>query len=305
MVANLPFNYKVYAKKGKFYVVISYKDGNGKYKKKWIRTGLDEGTKKKEVNTVADQIVAEYYSSMGLEGNVIDASISIPSTSSATIAAANAGKDLISFFDFIDKWLEYKKPRVSKFTYQCYCSGIKDVKSFFAGKELYIQNIKPLDILEYYNSIIQRGCLNLTVKNRHLCLHNVFEYAVRLDLIPFNPTTKIELPKVKKHEATFYSKSELDSLFKAFLGDRIELVVHIAAYYGLRRSEILGLQWDAISFEQKTLTVCRKVITCLDENGTYKTICEEELKTNATRRTLPLIPHIKNAVKKKRITGTF
>lgn len=173
MVANLPFNYKVYAKKGKLYVVISYKDSNGKYKKKWIRTGLDEGTKKKEVNMVADQIVAEYYSSMRLEGNVIDASTSIPSTSSATIAAANTGKDLISFFAFIDKWLEYKKPRVSKLTYQCYCSGARDVKSFFAGKELYIQNVKPLDIQEYYNSIIQRGCLNSTVKNRHLCLHNV------------------------------------------------------------------------------------------------------------------------------------
>lgn len=66
MMASLPFNYKVYEKKNKLYVVINYKSEDGKYKKKWIATGLNVGTKKKEVTAVTEQIVAEYYNSFVL-----------------------------------------------------------------------------------------------------------------------------------------------------------------------------------------------------------------------------------------------
>ena len=47
MKASLPFNYNVYSKKNKLYVVISYKNANGKRIKKWLPTGLDTCTKKK------------------------------------------------------------------------------------------------------------------------------------------------------------------------------------------------------------------------------------------------------------------
>lgn len=108
------------------------------------------------------------------------------------------------------------------------------------------------------------------------------------------------MPKSERHEASFYNKNELDELFKVFTNDRMELVVHIAAYYGLRRSEIIGLKWDSINFEQKTITIRRKVITVSDDDGKYKPICEDKLKTNATRRTLPLIPHIEKLLKEKK-----
>ena len=61
MIAGLPFNYKVYAKKNKLYVVVDYKDADGNRKKKWLPTGLDVDTKKKEITVVADKIVSEYY----------------------------------------------------------------------------------------------------------------------------------------------------------------------------------------------------------------------------------------------------
>ncbi len=80
----------------------------------------------------------------------------------------------------------------------------------------------------------------------------------------------------------------------------MELAVHIAAYYGLRRSEIIGLKWDSIDFTQKTITIRRRVITVSDDDGKYKPICEDKLKTNATRRTLPLIPHIEKMLKEKK-----
>lgn len=303
MMANLPFTYKNYTKKGKIYVVINYKDENGAFKRKWIKTGLDEGAKKKEINAVTEQIVTEYYNSIVLEDKVQvddESAMSVPMATVSAVSNSKESSDLIKLVDFMDKWLEYKKPRVSKLTYQSYRSNVRYAKDFFEDKELNIQEVKPLDIQDYYNSIIKKGCKNSTVMNRHLCLHNIFDYAVKLDIITFNPTSKVELPKVNKHDATFYNKSELDELFKAFRDDRIELVVHIAAYYGLRRSEIIGLQWDSINFEQKTISINRKVITYIDDDGHSHTVCEEELKTQATRRILPLIPHIEKMLLRKK-----
>ena len=71
-------------------------------------------------------------------------------------------------------------------------------------------------------------------------------------------------------------------------------------YYGLRRSEVLGLRWDAIDFTNKTISIQRKVVSDYDEDGHRKLYVENRLKTNSTRRTLPLIPHIEKMLLDKR-----
>lgn len=73
--------------------------------------------------------------------------------------------------------------------------------------------------------------------------------------------------------------------------DRLELVVHIAAYYGLRKSEIIGLKWDSVNFEEKKLTVRRKVSSTYG-GGKEMIFVENQLKTESSVRTFPLIPHI-------------
>lgn len=70
MMANLPFNYNVYTKKGKIYVVVDYKDEDGNRKKKWLKTGLAEGAKKKDVNAATEQIVTDFYNNTVFEKKV-------------------------------------------------------------------------------------------------------------------------------------------------------------------------------------------------------------------------------------------
>ena len=113
---------------------------------------------------------------------------------------------------------------------------------------------------------------------------------------------KLVVPRADRHEATFYNADELNELFEVFKGDKLELVVNIAAYYGLRRCEILGLRWDAIDFKNKTITIQRKIVSDYDENGEMKIFVETRLKTNSTRRTLPLIPHIEEMLLEKKKT---
>ena len=98
-------------------------------------------------------------------------------------------------------------------------------------------------IQNYLNYKLDSGCKGSTAKQYYLALHSAFAYAVKMELIPKHPMDKLVVPRADRHEATFYNADELNELFEVFKGDKLELVVNIAAYYGLRRCEILGLRW--------------------------------------------------------------
>lgn len=61
-----------------------------------------------------------------------------------------------------------------------------------------------------------------------------------------------------------------------------------------------GLRWDAIDFTKKTITIQRKVVQVYDDDGVERLYVESRLKTNSTRRTLPLIPHIEKILLEKK-----
>ncbi len=63
----------------------------------------------------------------------------------------------------------------------------------------------------------------------------------------------------------------------------------LAAYYGLRRSEVLGVRWDSIDFEKKTIAIKHKVINGCAA-GQDGLLLMDEMKTKSSRRTLPLLP---------------
>lgn len=102
---------------------------------------------------------------------------------------------------------------------------------------------------------MQEGASPTTVIHYHALLHRVFKVAVRIDVIPSNPTDKVEKPKCIPFQAGFYSKEEVAELFDVVKGDAIEIPVLLAAYYGLRRSEVIGIKWSAIDFNEKTISI--------------------------------------------------
>lgn len=73
-----------------------------------------------------------------------------------------------------------------------------------------------------------------------------------------------------------------------FHGNPLELAVLLGSYYGLRRSEIVGLKWEAIDFVQKTITI-RHTVTQAMVDGKYTMIYKDRPKTKKSLRTLPLV----------------
>ena len=80
----------------------------------------------------------------------------------------------------------------------------------------------------------------------------------------------------------------MEELFQAARGSRLELIIQFAAFYGLRRSEVLGLRWDAVDFEAGTLTI-RHIVTSANIEGKHILIQADRAKTKSSLRTLPLV----------------
>ena len=70
-----------------------------------------------------------------------------------------------------------------------------------------------------------------------------------------NPADHVESPKKAPHIANYYTAEELKTLLSSASGTQLEPVVRLAAWFGLRRGEIIGLRWSSIDLENKMLSI--------------------------------------------------
>ena len=119
------------------------------------------------------------------------------------------------------------------------------------------------------------------------------KYAVKIDLIPTNPADKVERPKKNEFKGSYYSADEIHALTEVAEGTKLEIPVLLASFYGLRRSEVLGLKWDAIDFEANTLEI-KHIVTQASIDGKKVLVQADRAKTKSSLRTLPLVPPIRD-----------
>lgn len=115
---------------------------------------------------------------------------------------------------------------------------------------------------------------------------------MKIDLIDVNPADKVERPKKDRYVGSFYDADEVNALFEAAKGSKLELPILVGAFYGLRRSEAIGLKWDAIDFDQNTITI-RHTVTSCDLDGKRVLVASDTTKTKSSMRTLPLVPFMR------------
>lgn len=130
-------------------------------------------------------------------------------------------------------------------------------------------------------------------------VRKALQYAVKNGLVDGNVADQVDRPKKGKYLAGFYTREELAALFEATKDDSISVVIQLAAYYGLRRSEVLGIRWSAIDDEKGTLSINHKVTEGMVD-GRHQIYTEDKLKTKSSFRTLPLIPAVRALLDEQR-----
>ncbi len=316
-------------KSGKFYVVISYKDASGKHKQKWVGTGLDTKNNKR----VAEEMMREIVANFDPQAEVIKKSngaYSMPMPQSRITQArpmvqsqprymqqrqptAQTGymmnqarpiaqtriiaEDDLLFGDYLMQWIEIAKPNLQLSTYGSYKSKIKHIAPYFNEKGITLQTISPTDIQTYYAWLMDNGKSVQSCTHAHVIIRRALEIAYRTDRILVNPAAKVEKPKSPKYEAKYYDLKQLKVLFDRLKGDKYELMYKMTAFYGLRRSELCGMKWSSIDFDNNKITLNSSIVQACINNKTML-VKKDVMKNAASKRTMPLIPEIKEALLK-------
>lgn len=197
------------------------------------------------------------------------------------------------FTDFLIDWLKVIKTNVKATTYAGYENCVKkQVIPYFDEKHpgLRIDALTAKHIQDYYAYEINVKKVKAnTVKHRHANIHKALSHAFKMDLIVVNPADKVELPKNEKYRGHFYNAEQIEKMFEIFRGDPAEFGVIAAAYYGLRRSEVIGLKWEAVDFVNKTITI-QHTVNEANIDGRHVLVMSDSTKTKSSCRTLPLVP---------------
>lgn len=160
---------------------------------------------------------------------------------------------------------------------------------YFKEKGVTLQELKPHHIQEFYQVALNEWEVKAnTVIHYHANIRSALQYAFVTERIPSNPADKIKRPKKEAFVGSSYSASEVNQLLEIVRYSIIELAVILAAFYGLRRSEALGLKWSAIDLVNKTITI-KHTVTSGSLNGRLITIEKDRTKNKASHIALRLL----------------
>lgn len=255
--------------KNHFYIVLTYKDTNGNRKAKTISTGFTvKGNKRK----------AEAMLSEARQTFVIPETLNKQQT-----------EDML-FTDYLLDWLQIAKQGVALTTYASYANMVLSrIVPYFEPLGLQLHEVQPKHIQNFYTfGMAKEGLVSNTIIHWHAVIRKALQYAMKTGLIDVNPADRIDRPKKNVFKSDVYDAVELDALFRAVKGQPIELAVILGAFYGLRRSEVIGLKWDAIDFKRKTFTI-KHTVTQVTIDNQLITVESDRTKTKSSCRTLPLV----------------
>ncbi len=253
-------------KNGRYYAVLNYRNAGGQRKTKWIARGLPEKGNKRKAEAELARLRAEF---------------------EPPKEVGDLSSDML-FADYLLEWLEIAKGRLAVATYSSYAAMIKKpVGPYFRQRNLTLRELEARHLQMFYSEMLRKVKPN-TVIHYHAIIHSALKYAVKTDMLVQNVADKVDRPKKNSFQPVFLSAEEMQKMFEALRGTKLELPVLVAAFYGFRRGEVLGLKWDAIDFERGTISVIRTVTT-ITLDGKQTEIEQQSAKTKSSLRTLPLI----------------
>ena len=257
-------------KNGRYYAVLNYRNAGGQRKTKWISLGLPEKGNKRKAEAELARLRAEF---------------------EPPKEVGDLSSDML-FADYLLEWLEIAKGRLAVATYSSYAAMIKKpVGPYFHQRNLTLRELEARHLQMFYSEMLRKVKPN-TVIHYHAIIHSALKYAVKTDMLVQNVADKVDRPKKNSFQPVFLSAEEMQKMFEALRGTKLELPVLVAAFYGFRRGEVLGLKWDAIDFERDTITI-KHIVTNAKIDGKCEIVCADRAKTKSSLRSLPLVSNIR------------
>lgn len=199
--------------------------------------------------------------------------------------------------DFISQWMNEQQLVLQRSTYEALTVYVyRHILPYIVKKCPELSQITASVLQAYVMDKLRdgrvdgKGGLSLVSVRKHFSvIKQILNEAVRLGYLSANPAFSVKIPRNREvHERmVFLTAQEAQKMLDALKNTKIYLAVVLALYYGLRRSEVLGLRWSAIDFKRDTVTICHTVVKGLTVEA------KDTTKTSSSRRVFQLLPEVK------------
>lgn len=183
--------------------------------------------------------------------------------------------------DWMDEWLNLYLPDIADTTRDGYRGPIKRYIKPVLGS-IPVKALKTATIQSWINGLKDEKRAPKTIRNVYNNLNAAMEKAVLLRMIPYNPCRGVELPKIKKYQASVYNATQVNDLLKIAAGTDFYLALALLTSTGVRRGELLALKWKHIDLEKKVIHIRENMVKA----GTV--ILEKSPKSDAGRRDISI-----------------
>ena len=213
------------------------------------------------------------------------------------IKERQAANDRTEFADFVhNTWFpicicdgEHKPTTVA---FNKHISNV--IADYFSGKA--IQTISGTDIQKYliylrttYKTAQGKPLAPKTIRHHYATLANIFSFAIKQEIITKNPMDKVDCPKAQKKKVDAFTEEQARSFF-GYLDEcpmDFRCMLNLLITTGIRRGELMGLQWGDIDFDDCVISVNRNV-TYTPDSG----IMVSTPKTECSVRQIPVMPSV-------------
>jgi integrase len=145
-----------------------------------------------------------------------------------------------------------------------------------------LAKLGPQHVQAFMNERIEAGFAPRTVKHMRDTLRNALNVAAKWNLVIRNAASLVEPPRREKTQVRAFTPEEARRFLEAIRGHRLEAIFSLCLSVGLRQGEALGLRWEDLDFETRTLTIRYQLQRI---NGKLTLV---EPKTEKSRRSISL-----------------
>lgn len=164
-------------------------------------------------------------------------------------------------------WLPAKRRTLATSTYRGYVHKTqRHILPALGRKRL--RRLRPEDLERLYDSMLHptngdRALAPKTVYEVHLVIRGALDHAVRRGLVSRNVAIAATAPKLRsiaKVEQRAWTAKELQAFLRAAAGHRLFPAMWLSAVTGMRRNELLGLQWGDLDRTHARLSINRGLV---------------------------------------------
>jgi integrase len=212
-------------------------------------------------------------------------------------------------FDYLaKKWIEVG---ISERVRQSTANGYVDIYNRYIKQYLGRKKLSEIDVNVIDEWLIYLGKQGMSASTRKRARQTcgaIFKFAIKKRLAFSNPVADSQSPKAEQNSVSRVqpplSLLEATQYLRMFKATEIDSIVHLALYTGMRRGEIVGLDWSDISFEDKTLSINKTAVesTFMRPDGSkYTKLVLNPPKTAHSKRKIPITEPVLHALKRQQI----